>query len=205
MSGTDVAQEEETAEEQVAAEDGGGRKSNPFLTFLKIWLPFPVILGAILFFQFRSGQLKKAEPVEDVMETAAFEGAGPDLPLLLQALQDERVSLESEREKLRFAERRVLLEESEIQLRREQVEELLTRIEAKVQVMEEERDRMLGQLARVYETMKPDAAAVILSGIEVDTSTEILRRMKERSAAQVMASLEPKAAARISQRMLRTP
>ena len=71
--------------------------------------------------------------------------------------------------------------------------------------MEEERDRMLGQLARVYDTMKADAAAGILAGIDVDTSTEILRRMKERSAAQVMASLEPKAAARISQRMLRTP
>jgi flagellar motility protein MotE (MotC chaperone) len=134
-----------------------------------------------------------------------FEGAGAELPVLLQALQDERGKLQRQWEELRFEERRVLIEQSEIEERKKDVEALLARVDAKVEVMEEERDQMLAQLARVYETMKPDAAAEILSGIEVDTSTEILRRMKERSAAQVMASLEPKSAARISQRMLRQP
>jgi flagellar motility protein MotE (MotC chaperone) len=195
MSGTDVAQEKTATEEQP-------RKGNSFLTFLRVWLPFPLILGAIVYFQFKSGKLDRPEP--EVTESAGvFEGAGADLPLLLQALTEERTELESEWERLRFVERRISLEAGEIQKRRSEVEDLLTRIEAKVRVMEEERDRMLGQLARVYETMKPDAAAEILSGIEVDTSTEIIRRMKERSAAQVMASLDPRSAARISQRMLR--
>ncbi len=202
MSGTDVAQEEpneETVEEGAPPKKGGN-----FLTFLKIWLPFPVILGAILFFQFKSGKL--AKPDETALDdTSVFEGAGSELPLLLEALQGERTQLQKEWEDLRFAERRILLEKGESEKRQTEVTDLLARVEAKVQVMEEERDRMLAQLAKVYESMKPDAAAGILAGIEVETSTEIIRRMKERNAAQVMASLEPTAAARISQRMLRQP
>jgi flagellar motility protein MotE (MotC chaperone) len=202
MSGTDVA--EETTEETVG-EGGETKKKGLSFRFLRIWLPFPVVLGAMLFLQFRSGKLTKPDPDVAVMEQGVFEGAGAELPVLLQALQDERGKLQRQWEELRFEERRVLIEQSEIEERKKDVEALLARVDAKVEVMEEERDQMLAQLARVYETMKPDAAAEILSGIEVDTSTEILRRMKERSAAQVMASLEPKSAARISQRMLRQP
>lgn len=201
MSGTDVASEEA---QEPTGEEPAVKKTNPVLAFLKIWLPFPVILGAILFYQFKSGQMEPA-PEEDLTEAGVFEGAGADLPLLLQALQQERVELKREWENLRQTKGRLLIEQGEIDARQRDANELLTRVEAKVHVMEEERDEMLGQLARVYETMKPDAAAEILSGIDVDTSTDILRRMKERAAAQVMASLAPTAAARISQRMLRTP
>jgi len=197
MSGTNVAKEVQPAEE-------APKKGSVLLTFLRIWLPFPLILGGVLYFQFRSGKFERpAEPEET--PTAVFEGAGSDLPLLLQALQTERAELEAEWERLRFIERTVTVESGEIEKRRQEVEELLAKVDAKVHVMEEERDRMLGQLARVYETMKPDAAAEILSGLEVDVATEILRRMKERAAAQVMASLDPRSAAVISQRMLRAP
>lgn len=202
MSGTDVAQD---AVEEKAGEEPEVRKTSPVLAFLKIWLPFPVILAGILFWQFKSGRMEPA-PVEEVAaDQAVFEGAGADLPLLLQSLQEERDRLRKEWNDVKLARERLLLEAGEIDSRQREVDALLTRVEAKVQVMEEERDKMLGQLARVYDTMKADAAAGILAGIDVDTSTEILRRMKERNAAQVMASLEPKAAARISQRMLRTP
>ena len=201
MSGTDVAQE--AGEEKVG--ETAAPKKNHALTFLRIWLPFPVLLGVLLFLQFRSGKLDRPDAEEAIDQQGVFEGAGADLPMLLQALQDERGELQSEWEQLRFEERRIRIEQSEIGERKKEVEELLARVDAKVEVMEDERDQMLAQLARVYETMKPDAAAEILSGIDVDTSTEILRRMKERSAAQVMASLEPKSAARISQKMLRQP
>lgn len=201
MSGTDVA-EKDGAEE--SAEELEPKKKGAALAFLRIWLPFPLILGGILFYQFRSGSLSRSDP-EEALDGGVFEGAGADLPLLLETLQDERSQLRKEWDGLRFAERRARLEQGEIAQRKQEVEELLDRVEEHVRVMEEERSQMLGQLARVYETMKPDEAAGILEGIDVDTSTEIIRRMKERSAAGVMASLEPRAAARISQRMLHQP
>jgi flagellar motility protein MotE (MotC chaperone) len=199
MSGTDVAEKDAAEGKAEAAEPKAKRHA---LAFLRIWLPFPVILGGILFYQ-----LKFAHREEDMAgeedATSIFEGAGAELPLLVAALEEERAALQQEWEALRFAEERALITQSEIGARKTEVEELLARVEAKVHVMEEERVVMLDQLARVYETMKPDAAAEILQGIDVDTSTEIIRRMKERNAASVMASLEPRAAAKISQRMLR--
>jgi len=202
MSGTDVAHDE--VAERVGEEPDVRRKS-AMLSFLKVWLPFPVILGAILVYQFRSGLLERPPVVKDEESGIVFEGAGADLPLLLQSLQEERTRLQKEWSDVREAKSRLLLETGEIEQRQREVDELLARVESRVQGMEAEQDRMLAQLARVYDTMKPDAAAEILAGVDVDTSTEILRRMKERAAAQVMASLDPKSAARISQRMLRTP
>jgi len=200
MSGTDVA-EKQGAEGE--ADEEAPRKGT-FLAFLRIWLPFPVILGGILFYQFKSGQLDKTGQAEEAVQSV-FEGAGSELPQLLETLQTERTELQREWETLRFAEERIAIEHGEIASRKAEVEDLLNRVEEHVKVMESERGQMLDQLARVYETMKPDEAAEILSGIDVDTSTDIIRRMKERNAAGVMASLEPRAAARISQRMLRRP
>jgi flagellar motility protein MotE (MotC chaperone) len=200
MSGTDVAEKDAAEGKAEAAEPKAKRHA---LAFLRIWLPFPVILGGILFYQLKFAHHEEAGPAEEENAASIFEGAGAELPLLVAALEEERAALQQEWEALRFAEERALITQSEIGARKVEVEDLLARVEAKVHVMEEERGVMLEQLARVYETMKPDAAAEILQGIDVETSTEIIRRMKERNAASVMASLEPRAAAKISQRMLR--
>jgi flagellar motility protein MotE (MotC chaperone) len=199
MTGTDVA-EKDAAEGK--AEAAAPKAKGQAFAFLRVWLPFPVILGGILLYQLKFAHHDEEAPAEE--DTASiFEGAGAELPLLVAALEEERAALQQEWEALRFAEERTLITQSEIGARKVEVEELLARVEAKVSVMEEERGVMLEQLARVYETMKPDAAAEILQGIDVETSTEIIRRMKERNAASVMASLEPRSAAKISQRMLR--
>jgi flagellar motility protein MotE (MotC chaperone) len=178
------------------------KRSRPMLAFLKIWLPFPVMLAGILYFQFRSGDLGSSP---GGTTGGVFEKAGNELPMLVQSLDQERRELDQEWERVRDVRRRLPLEESEIENRQRDAGDLLDRVEAKVLVMEEERDDMYMEFARVYDALKPDAAADILADIDVETSTEILRRMKQRQVAQIMASLEPDAAARISQRMLRAP
>lgn len=202
MSGTDVAQ---VARDAPVGDEPDVSSRSPARAFLKTWLPFPLILGVLLFAQLRTGSLDVLRGGGENEPGLVFEGAAADLPLLLQALQDERARLQREWADVRDVKSRLLLEAGEIERRQRDVNALLERVENRVQVLESERDGMLRQLARVYGTMRPDAAAQILAGIDEDTSTEILRRMRERAAAQVMASLEPHSAARISQRMLRTP
>lgn len=196
MSGTDVAKDG-------AVETPGTTAASPntFLTFIRIWLPFPLMLGAILVFQFQRGGLKR-DPVKEDEAKVAFQGAGPELPALMASLAAEREAVQKGREDLEFAQRRILLEQGEISARQKEVENLLGRVEGQFGKMEGERTRMLTQLARVYETMKSSAAADILSALDVETSTEILRRMKEKKAAEIMAQLEPEAAGRISEAML---
>ncbi|MBM4117012.1 hypothetical protein FJ251_04600 [bacterium] len=64
--------------------------------------------------------------------------------------------------------------------------------------IEEARLRSLKKLAKVYEAMPAREAAAILSGMDVDIVLEILRNMKERPAAQVLAALDPGRAAALS-------
>ena len=195
--------------------------SSMFWTFLRVWLPFPLILGTVLVVQFTRGELdpkgkaapgKETEEVEteeesesdvETIESSAFGGAGQDLPALMQSLAAEREAVNQQRRDLEFAQRRILLEQAEIGARQKEVETLLARVESRFGRMEGDRTQMLAQLARVYETMKASTAAEIISGLDVEMATEVLRRMKEKKASDIMAKLPPEAAAKISQAMLR--
>ena len=179
--------------------------SNPLWTYLRIWLPFPLMLGAILFLQLRSGgQQRTADPEPEEEEVAAsFQSVGQDVPALMQTLAAEKEAVQKQRDDLEFVQRRIVLEQSEIATRQKEVEKLLDRVESKVGKLEGERAQVLTHLARVYETMRAKTAAGILSGLDVETATEVLRRMKEKKAAEIMAHLSPEAAAKISKEMLR--
>jgi flagellar motility protein MotE (MotC chaperone) len=177
---------------------------SPLWTYLRIWLPFPLMLGAILFLQLRSGGLQRtADPVPEEEVAASFQTVGQDVPALMQTLAAEKEAVQKQRDDLEFVQRRIVLEQSEIATRQKEVEKLLDRVESKVGKIEGERDQVLTHLARVYETMRAKTAAGILSGLDVETATEVLRRMKEKKAAEIMGHLSPEAAAKISKEMLR--
>jgi flagellar motility protein MotE (MotC chaperone) len=201
-------------------EKSEGPEPSMFMTFLRVWLPFPLILAAILAIQFSRGDLKPAAPPEGEVpampasETAETseepapipvlaDASGQDLPTLMQTLTAEREAVNQQRRDLEFAQKRILLEQKEIVARQEEVEKLLQRVESRFGKMEGDRTAMLSQLARVYETMKASTAAEIVAGLDVEMATEVLRRMKEKKAAEIMAKLPPEAAGRISKEMLR--
>lgn len=200
MSGTDVARDDLPA----GSPDTAAKRTSPLLAYLWIWLPFVLMLGGMIFWQLRTGHLEQPGG-EDATQAAIFEGAGVEVPVLLETLQVERERLAREWEDLRAVQKRARLEAGEVEGRQHEVEALLARVDEKVRGVSEDQGRMLDQLARVYETMKPDAAAGILAGTDVETATEILRRMKERNAAQILAKIPADNAARISKRMLRQP
>jgi len=53
-------------------------------------------------------------------------------------------------------------------------------------------------LARIYQAMKPKKAAPVFEQLDLDVQTVVAQRMRERSAAQIMAAMSPKGAARLS-------
>ena len=197
MSGTVVAQE---GEDKVAPPTTKG--TSPFFTYLKIWLPFPLILGGVVWWQMRIGKFEKPAPAPEAA-VSIFEGEGAEVPVLMETLQQEREKLASEWTDLRSARKRVLLEQSEIDSRQKEVEAMLVRVDEKLRGASAEKTQTFDQLAKMYETMKPDAAAGILRGMDVDMATEVLRRMKERNAAEILAKIPPDIAADISRRMVR--
>jgi flagellar motility protein MotE (MotC chaperone) len=64
--------------------------------------------------------------------------------------------------------------------------------------IEESKQKSLRKLAKVYEAMPAKDAAAILSGMDIELVRDVLRYMKERPAAKVMAALDPARAAVLS-------
>lgn len=64
---------------------------------------------------------------------------------------------------------------------------------------EAEEKKRVTRLARIYESMKPEAAANALINVDWDTTVLILQRMSEDSVAQILSKMEPEAAAQITE------
>ncbi|MCP4548751.1 MAG: hypothetical protein GY835_20015 [bacterium] len=75
------------------------------------------------------------------------------------------------------------------------------RVESMAGLVEENKAKSLRKLAKMYEAMPPEDAATILSGIEGDIVIDLLKLMKDRPAAKIMAELDPARAAALSNMM----
>ena len=74
--------------------------------------------------------------------------------------------------------------------------------EQKAQREAEEKKRVT-RLARIYESMKPEAAANALINVDWDTTILIFQRMNEDSVAQILAKMEPEIAAQLTEMLYR--
>ncbi|EQB18177.1 MotE family protein [Novosphingobium lindaniclasticum] len=53
-------------------------------------------------------------------------------------------------------------------------------------------------LARIYQTMKPQRAAPIFEKLDIEVQAQVARRMRERATAQIMAYMSPGSAVELS-------
>lgn len=60
-------------------------------------------------------------------------------------------------------------------------------------------------LATIYQAMKPAKAAAVMERLELPVQVEIASRMRERSAALILAQMQPDAAAALSMALARRP
>lgn len=129
------------------------------------------------------------EEVEEVTDEMALERKS------LQARTDEISRREGAIEDLEESlelERAVLSEEFN------KIDAMRQRIDMAVNRVEEQKLKSLKKLSKVYEAMPAKDAASILSGMDVDIVLEVVRNMKERPAAKILAALDPARAAAIS-------
>lgn len=64
---------------------------------------------------------------------------------------------------------------------------------------EAEEKKRVAKLARIYESMKPEAAANALINVDWDTTVLIFQRMSEDSVAQILSKMEPEVAAQLTE------
>ena len=80
----------------------------------------------------------------------------------------------------------------EVKIDRKAIEEQRAKREA-------EEKKRVARLARIYESMKPEQAANALINVDWDTTVLIFQRMNEDSVAQILAKMDPEAAAQLTE------
>lgn len=158
-------------------------------------LSFIVIFGVTFFltgvFEGIQTAMQSPEPEDDAnpveeesLVRKSLQARADDISQREGAIEDLEESLE--------LERAVLAEEFN------KLDSMRRRIDLAVGQAEEHELKGLKKLAKVYEAMPATDAASILSGMDVDIVLEVLRNMKERPAAKILAALDPARAAALS-------
>ncbi|MEZ5932844.1 MAG: hypothetical protein R3F54_12950 [Alphaproteobacteria bacterium] len=79
-----------------------------------------------------------------------------------------------------------------------QLAALKEQIEALVNGLDEDEEKKLVQLVKIYETMKPKAAAEIFNRLEISVLLHVVERMKEAKSAVVLGRMDPAIAKRVT-------
>lgn len=64
-------------------------------------------------------------------------------------------------------------------------------------------DEQYAELARIYQAMKPKAAALVFEQLAMDVQVEVAQRMRERATASILAAMTPKGAAALTMAIAR--
>jgi len=159
-------------------------------------ITFVLIFGGVVVI---SGQLNKA----------ANGGANPDLTAddylaaerVFHDIAVERDRIQQEKEDLAGMQQVVAAQNAVLERGRESLVAVIKKLEEKQQEYIDEREKSATKLAKMYEAMKPQQAAPIISALDLDIILDIMGRIKDRQAAKILAQMDPGLAAKVSTRM----
>ena len=117
--------------------------------------------------------------------------ASPIEQELLVDLSRRRALLEARAEDLDLKEKLIRTAAAELSRQVEQLERLKTAIDAQIDDHDAGEEAEIARLVKIYETMKPKAAAAVFDRLEMPVLLELVTRMKEARAADVMARMRP--------------
>jgi len=140
-------------------------------------------------------EIAKATPAR--AEPARSETRKPDVANyteaeveVLQNLTARREALAARDTELDMREKLLNVAEKRIDERIAELKKLEARINALVRQRDEEEEKNLRSLVKVYENMKPKDAARIFEKLELETLLGVVERMKEAKLAPVLAEMD---------------
>lgn len=110
---------------------------------------------------------------------------------LLQQLSDRRKVLEEREAEMNEREGLLAAAEARINKKVDELRGLRGTIEGLLQKHNQQQEKKMISLVKIYENMKPKDAARIFGELDMDTLLMVAERMKERKLAAVMAKMNP--------------
>ncbi len=112
--------------------------------------------------------------------------ARPDVRTLLEALERRQAELDAREREVTSKEERLALYEKDVTAKVASLEEIEKRLSARAKAATQAVDAAAESLAKIYGTMKPEAAAPILDRLDDPTVLTIFRRMKEKQVGEIL-------------------
>tara|TARA_Y100000780_G_scaffold231177_1_gene255653 strand:- start:169250 stop:169822 length:573 start_codon:yes stop_codon:yes gene_type:complete len=117
---------------------------------------------------------------------------------LLQELDIRRIELERREQALRVREKLADLAEAELKDRVEKMNELQKQLTVLLKNLSNKEEAELVQLAKIYEEMRPNNAAIVLNKLDDNIVFDLFKRMNRKDTAKIMEKMDPIKARRIS-------
>ena len=121
---------------------------------------------------------------------------------MLQVITTERAYLEEQKAALARRQAEIDLASEQLQLEQGRLDELKLAVEGLLARVENSQTDDVRRLVALYSNMKPKEAAAIMNDLDIEVSVMVLATMNERTAAPILAGLNPVRARAISKIIL---
>ncbi|TAJ26179.1 MAG: hypothetical protein EPO64_06790 [Nitrospirae bacterium] len=144
----------------------------------------------------------------------AAQGPAVETPReVFEMLEQRKRMLDKKEEAVRVAEARLSTLKSEIEQLLARHEQAVKAFEATQKTVEQKqtkaessaRQAELGQLAKIYETMPPEEAALRIEKMPQPMALQLLRLLKGKTAGAILAQVKPEKAAKLTAHYLEKP
>jgi len=142
----------------------------------------------------------KAQEEEELLineDKRSFQGTELEI---LKRLGKRRDVLEQWENDLKIKEDVLAITQNKIDNKITELRKLKKEVENVLQEYENKENKKTKSLVKIYESMKPAAAALIFTELDMDTLLKIVDNMKEAKAALVLAKMRPKLAKELTLR-----
>ena len=113
---------------------------------------------------------------------------------LLQDLAERREKIERTEQQIVLKQGLLKAAETRIEKRVSELKQLELTIKGLIKDHDDQQEKKMNSLVKIYEAMKPKDAARIFEQLDIDTILLVAERMKERRLAPVMAQMNPEKA-----------
>ena len=113
---------------------------------------------------------------------------------LLQDLAERREKIEKTEQQIALKQGLLKAAETRIEKRVSELKQLELTIIGLIKDHDDQQEKKMNSLVKIYEAMKPKDAARIFEQLDIDTILLVAERMKERRLAPVMAQMNPEKA-----------
>jgi len=137
-------------------------------------------------------------PEQPVLPDSLEIGGSAAERAVLESLGKRRETLQQQEGQLDLREKLLQATEERIQKRVDELKKLEERIEAAVEEKKQQEENEIAGLVTMYENMKPKDAARIFDRLSLPILMKVVRQMKPRKMADILAKMSPEAAERLT-------